>query len=134
MPTNLNGHWKEFYHIFEMTLQQLGREKIVKKLKLHQEHRGTIESISKLFTDHGLIVRRQYEENFDMKFLDGSAFLNHYFVKLGWLASWRDLLPQEEIIEIFTSLEQNLNAYSIASGGLTLTVPMAYMEGEKKYL
>ena len=131
LTTNLNGHWKEFYNIFEITLQQLGKEILLEKLKSHQEHRGTIHSISKLFTDNGLEVKRYYTENFDMKFLDGSAFLNHYFVKLGWLASWKELLPQTEVEEIFKLLEQNLNLYSIDAGGLTLTVPMAYIEGEK---
>lgn len=134
LTTNLNGHWQEFYDIFETTLHRLGKPTIVAQLKLHQANRGTIESIAALFTDSGFAMRRHYKESFAMQFLDGSAFLNHYFVKLGWLASWKSLLPPEELVEIFTSLEQNLNAYSIKSGGLTLTVPMAYMEGENSYL
>lgn len=131
LTTNLNGHWQEFYDIFERTLKQTGHEKIVDRLTAHQEHRGTVESISKLFTDNGFTVRRHDEDRFEMKFLDGSAFLNHYFVKLGWLASWKALLPEAEMTAIFTALEHNLNAFSMASGGLALTVPMAYMEGIK---
>ncbi len=131
LTTNLNGHWKEFYNIFETTLAQLGHDKIIDKLTVHQEHRGTVGSIAKLFTDNGLKIRRHFEETFQMNFLDGSAFLNHHFVKLGWLSSWRDLLPQDNLKEIFLSLEQNLNAYSNESGGLSLTVPMAFIEGEK---
>ncbi len=131
LTTNLNGHWKEFYDIFEMTLAQLGRGEIIEKLTLHQQHRGTIDSIAKLFTGSGLKILRHFEETFQMNFLDGSAFLNHHFVKLGWLSSWIDLLPQANLKEIFTSLEQNLNARSKESGGLLLTVPMAFIEGEK---
>ena len=67
-----------------------------------------------------------------MKFLDGSAFLNHHFIKLGWLTSWRDLLPLEELKEIFLALEQNLNSYSNEFSGLSLTVPMAFIEGNKQ--
>jgi hypothetical protein len=66
-----------------------------------------------------------------MKFVDGSAFLNHYFVKLGWLTTWMGLFPTEQLTEIFTALEQNLNAYSVKNNGLVLTVPMAFIEGEK---
>lgn len=131
LTTNLNGHWKQFYNIFEATLKELGQDQIVEQLTAHQEHRGSIQSISKLFTDTGFKVRRHFEESFDMKFLDGSAFLNHYFVKLGWLESWKNLLPENERPAIFTALEQNLNTFSIKEGGLTLSVPMAYMEGEK---
>ena len=131
LTTNLNGHWQVFYDIFENTLKQLGQDKLVDQLTAHQEHRGTVESISNLFTDNGFAVRRHYEDRFEMKFLDGSAFLNHYFVKLGWLASWKALLPEAEMTAIFAALEQNLNTFSIASGGLALTVPMAFIEGEK---
>lgn len=131
LTTNLDGHWKAFYTIFESTLRELGKNSVAERLQAHQAHRGTIDRISKLFTDHGFNVCRHYTEHFDMKFLDGSAFLNHYFVQLGWLESWKSLLPENETDEIFTLLEQNLNAHAIQAGGLTLTVPMAYMEAEK---
>ena len=66
-----------------------------------------------------------------MKFLDGSAFLNHYFVKLGWLTTWMKIFPKDELKEIFFTLEENLNSFSQKNNGLTLTVPMAFIEGEK---
>jgi arsenite methyltransferase len=131
LTTNLNGHWKEFYTIFEAALQQLGKTTLIPGLKQDEEHRGTIESVSKLFTENNFKVSRHFEESFEMKFLDGSAFLNHYFVKLGWLTAWMKLFPKDELKEIFSSLEQNLNLYSKKTGSLSLTVPMAYIEGEK---
>lgn len=129
LTTNLDGHWKEFYKIFESTLQQLGKDELVPLLKKDQEHRGTVESISKLFTENGFTISRHYEESFEMKFLNGSAFLNHQFVKLGWLTSWLGIFPKEELKEIFSALEANLNSHAEKNGGLTLTVPMAFIEG-----
>ncbi len=131
LTTNLQGHWKEFYTIFYSTLQHAGKNDLVSVLKKEEEHRGTVESVSGLFTKSGFRVCRYHEESFEMKFLDGSAFLNHYFVKLGWLTSWMKIFPQDELKEIFTSLEQNLNDHSIKNGGLSLTVPMLFIEGEK---
>jgi arsenite methyltransferase len=131
LTTNINGHWKEFYRIFGDTLVQLGRQELVSAINADQAHRGTIESLKELFINGGFAVTRYYQESFDMRFMDGSAFLNHYFVKLGWLSSWRDLLPPDGIKEIFMALEKNLNTYAGQSGGLTLTVPMVLMEGEK---
>jgi arsenite methyltransferase len=131
LTTNLNGHWKEFYQIFETTLQQLGKEKIVKKLKKQQENRGTVKSVSKLFSDNGFIINQQHKEKFEMHYLDGSAFLNHHFVKLGWLSSWKNIVADSELEQVFRRLEDNLNAYSKQSNGLKLTVPMAYIEGRK---
>ncbi|OYU95361.1 MAG: hypothetical protein CFE21_09425 [Bacteroidetes bacterium B1(2017)] len=131
LTSNLNGHWKEFYAIFYSTLKQLGKENLIAILKNDEEHRGTVESVSKLFTDTGFTITRYYEESFEMKFVDGSTFLNHYFVKLGWLTTWMSILPKEDLQEIFSALEQNLNEYSKINVGLSLTVPMLFIEGEK---
>ncbi len=131
LTTNLNGHWKTFYNIFEDTLRQIGKAELVVQLTEQQEHRGNKASVSELFSQNGFQVCRHFEEVYEMIFLDGSALLNHHFVKLGWLASWRDFLPQDELTPVFTALEHNLNTFSKKSGGLHLTVPMLFMEGEK---
>ncbi len=131
LTTNLNGHWKEFYTVFENTLRLLGKNQALDQLIEHQIHRGNEDSVSTLFTENGLKVTRQFTDNFEIKFNDGSSFLNHHFVKLGWLDSWRKLFDKEELPAIFSALENNLNAFSKISGGLNLSVPMLYMEGEK---
>lgn len=131
ITSNLNGHWKEFYQLFYATLKQIGKQNLISFLKKDEEHRGSIETVSKLFTDNGFKVIRHFEETFEMKFVDGTAFLNHHFVKLGWVTTWIGLFPKEELQEIFSALEQNLNDYSTKNKGLILSVPMAYIEGEK---
>lgn len=131
ITSNLNGHWKEFYQLFYATLEQIGKENLISVLLKDEEHRGTCESISTLFSDSGFQVTRIFEERFDMKFVDGSAFLNHYFVKLGWLTTWLGIFPKDELQELFSALEKNLNDYSKLNNGLTLSVPMAFIEGEK---
>ncbi len=131
LTTNLNGHWKEFYSVFEKVAAETGNAAVMEKLKVNEEHRGTVASISQLFADSGLKVCRVYEEQFVMRFLDGTAFLNHYFVKLGWLASWKALMPEEMLMPVFTKLEKGLNELAAREGELALTVPMAYIEGEK---
>ncbi|MFZ4798026.1 MAG: class I SAM-dependent methyltransferase [Bacteroidia bacterium] len=131
LTTNLTGHWNIFYEIFYNTLQQIGKSELITGLKNEELHRGNIESISALFTNNDFKINRVFEESFEMKFVDGTAFLNHYFIKLGWLSSWTNLFPKQDLQEIFTALEQNLNSYSNENDGLNLTVPMLFMEGEK---
>lgn len=131
LTTNLNGHWKEFYKIFAATLKQLDKLHLIDVLANEQQHRGTIETISKLFTESGFKICRHFEENFEMNFVDGSAFLNHYFIKLGWVTNWKLIFPKEELKEIFTTLEQNLNSFSIKNNGLNFSVPMVFIEGIK---
>jgi arsenite methyltransferase len=131
LTTNLNGHWQEFYDVFQNTLLQIGQPELVTQLTAHQEHRGSVGSISGLFTGCGLPVSRVFEESFTMQFLDGAVFLNHYFIKLGWLGSWKELVPENMHNIFFTQLEANLNNLARQNGSLTLTVPMAYIEGIK---
>ena len=66
-----------------------------------------------------------------MRFLDGSSFLKHHSVKLGWLSSWKDIIQKKDLREFFSKLEINLNKNSQKSSGLNLTVPMIFIEGEK---
>lgn len=131
ITTNLNGHWKEFYDIFEKTMKELDKSVVIKNLQIHQEHRGTVKSISNEFKKSGFKINRNFKESFEMKFLDGSSFLNHHFVKLGWLTSWKDLIPEKDHRKMFSKLETNLNKYAHRTGGLVLTIPMAFIEGEK---
>lgn len=131
ITTNLMGHWSEFYQVFYSTLNQISKENLIPLLKNEEEHRASLQSIGKLFTENGFTVTKQFEECYEMKFVDGSAFLNHHFVKVGWLTTWLKLFPKEELIDIFSALEQNLNEYSTLNGGLILTVPMLFIEGEK---
>jgi ubiquinone/menaquinone biosynthesis C-methylase UbiE len=131
LTTNIARHWKEFYRIFESTLQQIGKHDFIAALKKDEARRGTVESVSALFTNSGLKVSRHFEESFEMKFLDGTAFLNHHFVKLGWLESWMKLFPEDELQEIFSALEENLNLHAKEHNGLALSVPMIFVEGEK---
>jgi ubiquinone/menaquinone biosynthesis C-methylase UbiE len=132
LTTNLNGHWKEFYAVFEKTLHRLNKPSILGQLKSQQEHRGTVASVSALFTKNGFEINRKAEDQFDMRFLDGTAFFHHHFVKLGWLASWKAIIPEEEWELVFTALEKDLNAYAAERKGLTLTVPMLFIEGKKR--
>jgi arsenite methyltransferase len=131
LTTNITGHWSEFYNVFYATLTELGLEEYTPALRHEEHHRGTIDSLSAQLVSAGFRVNRIIEDSFEMRFLDGSAFLNHHFVKLGWLASWTTLFPPEQLPHIFATLEKNLNAYSDVHHGLTLTVPMAFVEGVK---
>ncbi len=131
ITTNLNGHWREFYCVFEATLVQMNRQDLLQHLKEHEEHRGSVDSIADMFTRNGFTDVRHFLDSFIMRFVDGRAFLNHYFVKLGWLESWKGMIPDELQATFFDSLEHNLNEYARDNNGLYLTVPMAYIEGEK---
>jgi hypothetical protein len=67
-----------------------------------------------------------------MSFADGSAFLNHYFVKLGWVATWFKLFDGYDFPVIFSSFEQALNKMANETGCLVFTTPCTLVEGVKE--
>jgi hypothetical protein len=63
--------------------------------------------------------------------VDGSALLNHFFIKLGFLDAWRGVVDPADEQPIFAALEARLNDTARRHGELRLTVPMLYLEAIK---
>ena len=130
LTTNLKGHMQEFYAVFESTLLDFGNERAVNALKRHVDHRATLEGIAALFKRTGFRLAKVHEESATLRFVDGSAFLRHYFIELAFLDAWKSVLDAGEREAVFARLEANLNNLAKASE-LALTIPMAYIEGER---
>jgi len=131
LTTNLFGHWREFYELFYSSLEKSNNHDLIPVLKNDEHHRGTIESIKRMFVVGGFRVVKVFEDELVMQFADGTSFLNHHFVKVGWLTTWTGLFPGEKLHEIFSNLEKDLNKYAAVNKGIRLSVPMAYIEGVK---
>ena len=115
LTTNLRGHMREFYDAFATLLDDAGRE----RLREHVDHRATIESVRALLEDGGFAVTRVLEREGSMRFANGRALLNHYFIKLGFLDAWKQVSSDRDV---WTRLLR------ILGGELRLTIPMAYVE------
>ncbi len=131
LTTNLFGHWKEFYQVFEHTLTELAKPDLAAKLKHQEEHRATPESLASRLQRNGFQITRQVADKFEMRFLDGSSFLRHHFIKLGFVGEWKEIIPPAERQTVFNALETNLNRLAAEQGCLELTVPLAYIEANK---
>jgi len=128
LTTNLQGHMEEFYAVFESTLLEMGLLEAITALRAHIRHRATVEGLAALFERTGFRVSEVREEKGSMRFLDGSALLEHYFIRLGFLDGWKAVLRPEEQERALSRLEANLNVFSESRGELALTIPMAYVE------
>jgi arsenite methyltransferase len=131
ITTNLYGQWRIFYSIFEETLRELGKNELIAGMNAHEQARGTAEGFFNLLTNNGFKVTNSFTDEFDMRYLDGSAFLNHHFIKLGFLSTWKTIIPAADWKVVFGKLETNLNNYAKDHGELRMSVPMFYIEGEK---
>jgi len=95
-------------------------------------HRSTVAAIQALMERHGFAFRRVVEGSPGRGVLDGSAFLRHYFVRLGFLGGGKAMIPADDAATVFRALEEELNRLAAGSGAMELAVPMAYLEGERR--
>ncbi len=130
---NLPGTMNEFYGIFESVLQSHGMHNEIEKMKIHiSEKRKSIDEISQLVAANDFEVSKVEEECFHIKYMDGTTFLNHFFIKIAFLESWQQIVPMKEVRNIFAETEDRLNSYSKDNGCLSLTIPYALFCCNKK--
>lgn len=131
LTTNLQGHMKEFYSVFEETVREAGLPDASRALRNHIRHRATISGLKALLAKAGFRVGPIHRAKSVMRFADGSALLRHHFVKLGFLDGWKSVVDPGSRKRVFSRLEGKLNRLAQSQGELFLTIPMAYVEARK---
>lgn len=129
--TNTDGHFYEFYSVFEATLRELGFDDLLPKLKASEQRRGTDETIRDLLEAANFSVLKIVRDKFQMRFVSGTAFFHHFLILIGFLPAWRSLVPTEDEPRIFSLLEKKLNEQAEWDGELKMSVPMLYVEAVK---
>lgn len=122
LSTNLVGHMAEFYGVLERVLAEAGGERAPGALRGHIEGRASIAGVRALLERNGFRLGRVEETTHSLRFADGTALLNHWFIKLGFLDGWRSTMDPDRLAELFGRLEAALPR------PLLLTVPFAYIE------
>jgi arsenite methyltransferase len=124
ITVNLPATMIEFYNIFEETLQEQGKFMELNKLKAHiYEKRKPLDTTLNMIRKAGFEIFRVHEESFTMRYFNGTAMLNHFFIKLAFLDNWKNILSPGDCKPIFEILEQKLNKVSKSKGALNLTIP-----------
>ncbi len=91
------NNWEEFYDVFRETLKQTNKPEYLKRLQAQEAHRGTKQSLCKLVQKAGWKPRKAMERRFQLRFLDGTALLNHSLTRFGFLDGWRSVVsPADE--------------------------------------
>ena len=132
LTTNLTGTFTEFYDLYYETLLELCFVKYLPQFNEHVLHRGTEESVKKLIDSNGFKIKNTVSSIYKMRFLNGSAFLNHSNIILGFIKSWINMFEETDKKVFFDRFEGKLNEYSKKLGELKLTIPMYYIECQKK--
>ena len=122
----------EFYSELEEVLTTKGLNKSILKLKKHiYTKRRPLEELLDIFEGHEFKVKNVLHDSFKYRYIDAAAMFNHSLVRIAFLDSWLDIVPGENIEEIFNEVESRLNKKAKADGEITLTVPFVLIDAEK---
>jgi hypothetical protein len=64
--------------------------------------------------------------------VDGTALLNHFFIRIAFLDSWKKIVPPDRLAEIFNEIEKRINTESGRTGFFNLTVPFVVIDAFKQ--
>ena len=128
LTTNPRGHMREFFRVFEDTLNALKMDHLSANLQAHIDHRHTPAAICSMLEEAGFHISKSDKSSFYLRFLDGSAFLNHHLIRYGFLDAWKAMIPPEDLERVFSHLEENLNREAKQQGELKIFIPVAYIE------
>ncbi|MCP5052606.1 MAG: class I SAM-dependent methyltransferase [bacterium] len=129
--TNPVGHMEEFYRIYRETLKELELNHLLDHLAAQEKHRLSIQTMTYMLQNAGFQSILTHQRNYTMRFLNGTAFFNHYLIRVGFLEGWKSFIPPDHLKEVFTRLEENLNIEAQKNDELRMTIPVFYVEGEK---
>lgn len=124
LTMNLPHTMIEFYEVFEETLHEKGLHKEITRMHEHIDlKRKSVEFLKELILNTGFVINSIQVDGFKMKYVDGSAFLNHYFIRKGFMEAWKAILPADHADSVLDIVEQKLNQIAIERGELNMSVP-----------
>jgi len=132
LTMNLEKSMFEFYDIMENTLLELNLKSEIEIMYKHiEQKRPPIDRIIVPMKQDFRIKDIVYDQ-FSYKFTDGTAMLNHNFIKVAFLEAWKKILPEDRVKEIFEIIENKLNKLSEKLNGMELSIPFVLIKGIKK--
>ena len=129
---NTDQTFVEFYDVYRKVLKDSGMQEYQKKLDEHiYSKRRPVSEFKSLLEDNGFRIVSILNDKFYYRFSDASAMLDHFFMKLAFMPSWKAVIPEERREEVFKRIEIELNAKVIKSGVFTMQVPFVTLDCEK---
>ncbi len=129
---NTDQTFIQFYRIYRETLSELGLPEYNKQLLEHIfEKRKPVAFMEQLLAKYGFRVNSTRDDLFHYIFTDGTAMLNHFFIKLAFLDPWKNIVPLEHREKVFHAIEKKLNNQSREFGELRMQVPFVTFDCER---
>lgn len=132
ITTNPIGTFVELFDLFESVMKELSLSASLEKLETYLAHRSTKETIVQEIEAAGLTFVQSKEDATNFRFIDGTALLNHYLIRIGFRESWDSIIDKSTLEDFYNLLIKKINAIVQSDGEFKITVPMLYLEFEKK--
>jgi hypothetical protein len=130
---NLDKSMFEFYVQLEKVLSDLSMSTEIELMRQHiYEKRRPLDEMISMIQTHGFIIKDLEHDQFNYKFSNGTAMLNHYFIRLAFMDSWIKILPKNKLEQIFDTIEMRLNDQAKMLGGIKLSIPYVLINAIKK--
>jgi len=130
---NLEETMIEFYSVFQQVLKENKLYDVLPKIKQHiYDKRRPLAEIKSLLSEAGFHTKKIIEDSFSLRFTDGTAMLNHPFIKYWFLSSWKQLPEPKDLERIFDQIETELNRLARKHGEINLSIPFVTIDCRKK--
>jgi hypothetical protein len=122
----------EFYSVVEDLLRERNLLNEIGLMKKHiYKKRKPVEEYIQLLNERGYSINEISHDEFAYQFVDGNAMINHFLIKLAFIDSWKEFIPEEKQNEFFAELVERLNQVAQSNGLLNLTIPFVLIDCEK---
>jgi ubiquinone/menaquinone biosynthesis C-methylase UbiE len=129
---NTDKTMREFYSVFEELLRERKMLNELESMKKHiYKKRKPVEEYIQLLNERGYSINEISHDEIAYRFVDGTAMFNHFLIKLAFIDSWKELIPEERQNDFFAELVQRLNHAASITEVFKLTIPFAIIDCEK---
>jgi ubiquinone/menaquinone biosynthesis C-methylase UbiE len=129
---NLEDTMKEFYEIYKRVLSENNLKEESEQVNQHIfERRKPVDIMELYLKESGYAVKNIQYDKFFLSYLDGTTMFRHFFIRLGFMKSWKEIIKPENQNDILIKLENALNEYSELTGQIKLTIPYAVFDCRK---
>lgn len=133
LTMNLDKTMFEFYGQLERVLSDLQMNNEIELMRQHiYEKRRPLEEMISIIQNNEFLIKDVEHDQFNYRFSNGTALLNHYFVRLAFMNSWINILPKNKLEQIFDTIEMKLNEQSKVLGVIKLSIPYVLINAFKR--
>lgn len=132
IAVNMNTTMIELYNVFRESFNESGIGNSTVNIDDHiRKKRPELSEIVQLFERYGFRKTGEVADSFSYIFADGAALFNHYFMRLAFIESWIDCIPEEHRKTVMNDVEHRISRIAEKKNGFSMNVPFACLEFRK---